>query len=263
MQSDRHDTFIARLAIALQDETLKKQYREKSKASLAKSDATRVFDTFQCLLAKNDLEKLTHQFREILLSTHRVRQTKRGPILTEITQKEAIKRWLKTIAGMGCQELFDARNNLKPELIQLLGWEKFVDKIDNCELVCAFVNEINLTVFEGLSDIIRTHQDQYNALCQTINQAYRQWTAEVLDVFGIPYHHDRGLKLALQDPSSDSESDVEDDNHLNKGLATGLGIAAGVLVGGAAIAGFLLFGKIPTPSPTSSPDITPPNSPRF
>lgn len=262
MHAERRETLIDRLKNAFQDEAVRTKYREESSAKLAK-DATRVFDGFQCLVSDTVLEQLCDQFRSIIAATNRVRNTSNGPVITQSEPKESIHRLQKTIAKIACFELFDQKHKIKPALINLLGWTGLENKIDNYDLVCAFVNEINLTIFQKLAAFITSHEQAFNAHCQLINQQYPFWSSEVLEAMAIPY--DRARVKPVTVPAAPSDSDEEPD-HRNRDLALGLGLGfTGTFIFGAAIAGFILFGRPPSPEreiANPAPSGTPPKSPR-
>lgn len=262
MLREHQETLIDRLNNAFLDETTKTNYREKTKAKLAK-DATRVFDGFQILVNDTVLQRLCAQFSSIITSTHRVRNTSNGPIICQNEPKEAIRQLQKTIAKIACFELFDQNQRIKPALIQLLDWSEFEGKIDNCELVCAFVNEINLIIFQKLARFINSNEGAFNAHCQLINQQYPFWTSEVLDAMSIPFDHTRVNPVTVPALSSDS-----DDEPTLTGRDIAIGVGAGIgggLLFGAAIAGLVLFGISPSSNrdeSNPSPNVPPPKSPR-
>lgn len=262
MLRERQETLIDRLNNAFQDETIKTNYRERTKAKLAK-DATRVFDGFQILVNDAVLEGLCAQFSAIITSTHRVRITSNGPIICQNEPKEAIHQLQKTIAKIACFELFDQNQKIKPALIKLLDWSKFEGKIDNCELVCAFVNEINLIIFQKLARFISSHEQAFNAHCQLINQQYPFWTSEVLEAMSIPFDHTRVNPVTV--PASSSDSDDEPTlTGRDIAISVGAGIGGGLLFG-AAIAGLVLFGISPSSNrdeSNPSPNVPPPRSPK-
>ena len=134
----------------------------------------RVFDTFPLLLPNPDFSLFKQFFKQILCSPTQ--------------NKMDLKQFEKDLAKIACEELLEANGVLKNDLIEMLKWPDYADKMDTYQLICAYVGVVNSYVTSELSSDINEKQDTFTTIMQFVNPNYGKWVLEVMRDLKMPYH---------------------------------------------------------------------------
>lgn len=154
---------------------------EEAKRHLAEAgQRKRIFDTFPCLLPSNSIHQLRDHFRRVLagIPAEYVVMTDDGPELQDARSRRRIMSFEKEIINITCTELLDGNDNIKPEILDVLQWDKVLKDEEVFDVICAFVGAINQEVIyqeEGVSPHMLA------AVCAYITCHYGDWIKEVLD----------------------------------------------------------------------------------
>lgn len=221
---------------------------ESSLKQLKGELTTRLFDDFPPLLTEPEIDLIAGRLKQILITINHVKKTSHGIELVYYQDRAAIKQWQLNIIQKGCEALLGDDGQICNDLIELLGWQDYRNKIDNCILVCAFAHGIHQAIIPKLADFINVNcQDAYSAVCHLIHTQVSTWVIDTFKRKNIPY-------------DEKYEKSIFDSPNLK--FAIGVGAGATVLgIGSLAALGILFFGGVGA-QPVSA-DISLPNSLKF
>jgi hypothetical protein len=118
-------------------------------------------------LSPSELDKLSQKFLEIL---------------AQKKPAKYIKAWVVAIARRGNYELLNPKG-LKPELISLLNWSRYLpvyDKDDVVKIICSYVNEVTTHAQQHVDKAIVEHKDQYVEFMRLLNETTKDTVDEYL-----------------------------------------------------------------------------------
>ncbi|VVC77198.1 hypothetical protein AQUSIP_25250 [Aquicella siphonis] len=226
--------------------------RQSSQAKIRSRIVSRVFDEFPSLVTPEELDTLSDQFQQIFSEIRTVRLSDNGIHLDSQDDKTRLRLWESAIADKARRELLDDQGKIKKEIVVLLDWEKYLDQIDNCSLICAFVGAVNHFAILRFADQIEKQKEKFTAACDYVNSNYRGWIQDVMKKAACPI-----------DPPSSRASEPDMIRKIlafpleHKELTAAMGLT-GLLIAGLAITGTLLFKSV---SGKNGSNASPPDSP--
>lgn len=173
-------SFIEILKSEFQNPAVAQKYRESSLQKL--NDQDRIFDTFKTLISEDNLNAIINELTILLHSITHVffeekNEAKRPVEQLSDADKNIILGFEKKIIDKARQELLDENNQIKKELIALLGWEAYLDKLDRCAIVSAFVSAIHQQMTPKLDkELLQTkNYGRLLAYWNYVNHHYGKW----------------------------------------------------------------------------------------
>ena len=254
--SKSRDNFINIVTAAFLNPETKAKCLNTCKNISQHAIAARAFDEFPCLLPEIEINQLKKEFLGILRNAKPSPFSDAGYQLIEYKDIRAVETLEKKIAAIGYAELIDVNTQkIKDSIIKLLEWDK--DKINLCDILCAYVGAINQDILHGLLSDIEKHNDTFTACCSHITKNYHLWAAEVLKLHGHVVES-APARINLENNSAYLYKSIN-----RQDIAIGAA-AASILVTGL-LSGFFLFNQVKNrrknkshthnhaPSPTSMP----------
>ena len=186
-----------------------------------------IFNDSYCLLSKEDMNVLYGRFAEILKEYTEIKQVEdsyEGFKLINIFDKQIVKKLIKDVASISCDELLDKNDQVRKEIVKLLEWQEHLNQENVCEIIFDHVWAICQAMMSHAVKVNSTNRAAYDVLCTEINQNYMAWTVEVLTSQGIIRDAKRLEKIGI-------------------GIGVGLGVGALAL---ASLAGIIMFKDYPS-----------------
>jgi hypothetical protein len=229
MESSRK-SFIDILKHEFTHPEVKKICIESSVQKIKSGYVTRAFDDFPYLLDVDILSSITDDFKSLFKEITRI-DTSNEIHLANPHDKRAFEAWEKNIITHACVELVDKNGKVNSELVTLLSWEDYINKIYVINLISAYVGAINHAAMSNLSKTIENELTKFTAVTQFINANNHAWIIEVTKLLDLPIviKHENKLQPEDQDGLTDRQ------------IALGVGLGAGLFIAGAATLGILLF----------------------
>lgn len=238
MQSSRL-TLVEILLQEFTDPEVKKKCLESSLMRIRQGITTRAFDDFPSLLTQSELTDIAHDFQIIFEQITNVHETDNGILLGNLIDQISVQNWEKIIAIKACKELLDNEGKVKSEIVDLLGWEKYIGQVNNCDVVCAYVAAVNHLAMLNLVSLIQENQMKFTAVCDYVNSNYRGWIKEVMQISGFSIDPKHEAKIERTNLQKILYFPIE-----HPAVGIGIGITA-LLLAGLTVAGILLFGGKP------------------
>lgn len=220
--------------------------RETSKEQIKKGYTNRIFDEFPLLISANEFDHMKRFVTSVLinLSQHATDVETNTKILSP-WNKHQIKTQIIMLATQGYNALIDTNGKLNPELVGLLDWHEFKNKINICDLICSFTSITFGTVISALQEEVLSKLDSLEkcessegeknrleekflsilAISNYFNSDSnsRKWVIEALNNAGYPYQDKPAAK-------------VKNNHHTRDALIIGAAATLAILSGSAAIA---------------------------
>ncbi len=151
---------------------LKQKCIDSSKSKINRNLGGRVFDEFPILIGRQHFLSLVNKF----------------DLLLQNPSKRSVREFEKQIIQLACDELLDEKGGLKSQIVDLLGWQDVIAKIDNYKVVSAFVGSVTSYVARDSNKLTETDNHKFSSAVSYINKNYSNWTLEILDERGIKYN---------------------------------------------------------------------------
>ena len=153
------------------DSGLKLKCIKSGKNQLAAGKGNRVFDDFPIMLEGDLFSKLLLKYQELLKHSNRI----------------DVQKFEMSIIKIACDELLDENGKPCQQLIDLLEWSEFPDKINNYLVISAFVGMINLALSAQSLEYVDQYQYTYLAFTKLVNENYGQWIRDYMRQNKIEY----------------------------------------------------------------------------
>lgn len=221
LSSRKPKPFIAKLRELVKNKELLNQLRSNEASS-------RLFDnlpdTFDAIFENTnvDAEKLGKIL--IRIKETNTRMTDKGPVFIKESDKTVIKNWAKRIMASICSELLDEKNNISPELLELVA--KTPDTLSSRNLICAYFSMANQYMIKRMlasDDAKVINNDVMQTFTVYMNQ-YSKWVDDVL----------KERLLTVKPSYLDDISSVSDEVNLSLAFGFGGALLGLFVLGGAA-----------------------------
>src|SRR3990167_3256132 len=165
-------SFVEILHDEFKDSAIKQKCCESSLSKLADYPG-RVFDDFPTILSPHELNHLIGQFKEIIekinyLSVSDEYAEMRPANRLHQADKDAIYQLELSLIKKGRMELLDENTQIKKELIDVLDWQVYQNKIDRCAIIAAYVGAIHQQMVPKLSSHILNNRPPISAFLDYI-----------------------------------------------------------------------------------------------
>lgn len=163
------------------DEIIKIQMDGKNK--FLKGQTNRLFDDFKQMVSDSTLMVLSITFQRFFQKIKfNLQQTDELSKLT-FSDRENIKYWVKSVADLACQHLFDPETKaIDQDLLYFLGLLEFSNKVNKADLVCAYIGAVmqQMAQEHGFTEIISEKPIVFSSVCNYLNLIYRQCALQAM-----------------------------------------------------------------------------------
>lgn len=187
------EIFITIIEKSFHDVKYKTELIASLKEKLRQKQCNRFFDDFKNVLPVELSQQYALNFLELadkIKPKCPVNLDNVNKILSD-KDKNNFRDWISQLAELACIALFHGKDALQPRFIELLELDQDdIARINKTDWACGFIGAaMHFMMNDQLKDYAKKNNIIFPAICNYINQHYREWTLSQMD----------RMKIALND----------------------------------------------------------------